>query len=400
MSESLLLKRRVVLVANTDWYLWNFRRNLAEALRAAGAEVHLVAPAGPYLSKLRLTGFSCHELPLAATAYNVTSELRALRYLYRLYRELRPDVVHHFTIKCWLYGGIAALRLGIPSVHAVTGLGHLFTTRSFRTSILRRVVLTLAAYLFRGPRCAVIFQNDEDRAQFGAAVRSAGHVATIRGSGVEIDADSCGRADDRPHTPIRFLYAGRFLREKGLDELIAACDALQASSTPFELWLAGMVYPSNPTSWSEQEVEAAKRRRYVRYLGFVNNMPEVLRACDVAVLPSYREGTSRFLIEAGASGLPLVGTDIAGIRGVIEPGRNGLLVAPRDSKGLAAALRAMAENPDGLRRWGQASKAIVEQHFSGKGVIKQTFAVYRMLLGSASDNRLHAGSHQLPRPDR
>ncbi len=400
MSESFLSKRRVVLVANTDWYLWNFRLNLAEALRASGAEVHLVAPAGPYLNKLRLAGFSCHELPLVARAYNVASELRALRYLYRLYRDLRPDVVHHFTIKCWLYGGIAAVRLGIPSVHAVTGLGHLFTTRSLRTSILRRVVLSVAAHLFRGPRCAVIFQNDEDRTQFSPAVRRAGHVATIRGSGVEVDTDPSESAGDRPHSPVRFLYAGRFLREKGLDELIAACDALYASSIPFELWLAGMVYPSNPTSWSEREVEAVKQRPYVRYLGFVSNMRDVLNACDVAVLPSYREGTSRFLIEAGAVGLPLIGTDIAGIRGVIEPGDNGLLVAPRDSAGLAAALRTVATNPNGLRQWGRASKVIVEQRFSSKGVIRQTLSVYRRLLASAIDDQTYADSCESPRAGR
>lgn len=369
--------RKILLFANTDWYLYNFRGGLARALRAAGHEVVLVSPPGEYGPRLEAAGFRWLPLEFSPGSKSLRSNWRLCQRIKRLYGEERPDLVHHFTIKCVLYGGLAARKLGIPAVHSVTGLGHVFTDRSWRMGLIRRGVLMLYRRACDHPGAHTIFQNEEDRRTLlDCRAMAADRTTLIRGSGADCERFQPGR-DGAPGC--RILFASRLLREKGIVELVEATRQLRREGLRFELLLAGVTYPDNPSSLTEAELAGFSDD--VRRLGHVEDMPGLLRGVDIVVLPSWREGTPRVLLEAGAAGKPLVATDIAGCRGVVIPGVNGELVPVQAPGPLADALRKLIVDPGLRERYGAASRENMVRNFSEPGVIRQTLAVYERLAG-------------------
>ena len=373
---------KILLFANTDWYLYNFRRSLAERLRAEGWQVVLISPPGEYGPKLEALGFRWIPFDFAPGGTNPLAELNVLRRLLALYRTERPDLVHHFTIKCVLYGSLAARLVGgIPVVNAVTGLGHIFTDSGLKASLLRPLVKGLYRFVLGAARSRVIFQNDEDRNFFtdsGLVEPERTHL--IRGSGVDCTRFSPAiRSVDTPLAPIKILFASRLLREKGIDELLAAVRIVRQSGVQVEFLLAGDIYPGNPSSLTASEIATIKAEGIVTCLGHVDDMLPLLAAADIVVLPSYREGTPRILIEAAAMAIPIVATDIAGCRGLVQDGVNGLLVPVKDATALAAALQRLIADRELRQTMGMAGRRIVLTEFDEKIVLERTIAIYRDL---------------------
>lgn len=374
---------KILLFANTDWYLYNFRHSLAARLRAEGWQVVLISPPGEYGPKLEALGFRWIPFDFATGGTNPFVELGVLRRLIALYRTERPDLVHHFTIKCVLYGSLAArLAGGIPVVNAVTGLGHIFTDSGRKATLLRPLVKGLYRFVLGTARSRVIFQNDEDRNFFTAAgLVDAERTRLIRGSGVD-----CTRFSPLPHpvatvaAPVKILFASRLLREKGIDELLAAVRIVRQSGLEAEFLLAGDIYPGNPSSLTAKEIAAIKEEGIVTCLGHVDDMLPLLAQADIVVLPSYREGTPRILIEAAAMAIPIVATDIAGCRGLVQDGINGFLVPVKDATALAAALQRLITDRELRQVMGAAGREIVLAEFDEVIVLEKTLAIYRELL--------------------
>ncbi|MBC7622397.1 MAG: glycosyltransferase family 4 protein [Aeromicrobium sp.] len=371
---------RVVLFANTDWYLYNFRLPLAQSLRARGEDVVLVSPSGAYGEKLRALGFTWYAFDFARKGTNPVAELRTLNKLTDLYRMIAPDLAHHFTIKCVLYGGIAAARLGIPTVSAVTGMGHVFTTNTIKTAVLRPA-LTLA-YRYALRKSQVIFQNPDDLKEFQRrrlVATAATHL--IRGSGVNTSR-FVPLANALP-PPVTVLMVGRLLREKGVVELVEAARLLKSTHPSLRIQIAGSADEGNPSSFSETEVSRWASEGAVEFLGHRDDVQLLLGAAHIAALPSYREGTPRSLLEAAACGLPIIATNVPGCREICRDGDNGILVPAKDSSALAAAIATLADDPALRAKMGKRSREIAEHEFSEEKVIRETLAIYAAALATA-----------------
>ena len=350
---------KLVLFANTDWYLYNFRRSLAAALKNAGHEVLLVSPLGPYGEKLRALGFRWTPAPMRRASLNPLRELALLFWLWRLMRREQPDIVHGFTIKCAIYGGFAARLAGAARVNSVTGMGYVFIGDAPKARLLRPIVRALMRSALGGDRARLILQNPDDVRFFernGISTRA--QIRLIPGSGVD-----CARflppapgQERAAGEPLRVVLAARMLWDKGVDEFVNAARLLKAENRNLRFVLAGSQDPGNPASIPEKTLLEWQASGLVEWLGHVDDMPGLLAGADIVALPSYREGLPKSLIEAAACARPLVTTDVPGCREVVTDGVNGLAVAARDAKALARAIARLQDDPTLADRLGQAAR--------------------------------------------
>jgi glycosyltransferase involved in cell wall biosynthesis len=373
---------KVLMFANTDWYLYNFRLPLALHLAERGAEVVMVAPDGAYSQLIEEAGIRFIPLRMDRRSLNPFSELRVVWDLYRVYRREQPDLVHHFTIKSVAYGSLAAKLAGVGAIiNAVAGLGYVFTSDSRKARLLRPLVLLFLRLVFGGKQSRLIVQNPDDRALFlDKQLIAEDRVRLILGSGVNTDRfvpNTQGRGDPQPVV----VLATRLLWDKGIGEYVEAARRLKESGVSARFILAGAPDVGNPGSVPQEALERWCDEGVIEPVGHVRDMTLLLQKADIVVLPSaYGEGVPRILIEAAASGLPLVTTDIPGCREIVEHRVNGLLIPPGDVEALAAAMRMLIEAPDRGRIMGYAGREKVLKSFDERAVIGQTEAVYAELV--------------------
>jgi glycosyltransferase involved in cell wall biosynthesis len=368
---------KILLFANTDWYLYNFRLPLAECLRGEGHEVVLVSPPGDYSKRLEAAGFRWVRFDFDGRGTNPLHELNLIRRLVRLYRAEKPDVVHHFTVKCVLYGSLAARLTGVPgNINAVTGLGYLFIGSGRKHAVLRSIAVGLYRLALTGTR--VIFQNPDDCEVFERLklVRPE-QCVLIRSSG--IDVKHFQPAPEPPGDPVVVL-AGRMLWDKGVGEFVEAARQIRADGTPAARFvLVGSGYPGNPASIADEQLRTWEVEGVVEWLGWQEDMAKIYAGCHIVCLPSYREGLPRSLAEAAACGRPLVATDVPGCREIVKDGQNGLLVPARDPAALAKALRRLISDPQLRQRMGACSRELVVREVSQERVLEDTLKVYNSL---------------------
>lgn len=375
---------KILFFANTDWYLYNFRLALAKYLREHELEVVMLSPVGPYGALLEAEGFRWIGLEMNRRSLNPAREFALIRRIAAVYASENPDIVHHFTIKCVVYGSLIARWHGIPNrVNAVTGLGYVFSDEGYRARLLRPVVRNLIKAALGGDGSRLILQNKDDVAAFIAAdLASEQRTHLIMGSGV----DTCRfqpLATARQAPVMRVLLASRLLWDKGIREYIEAARLVRERNLAVEFLLAGSPDPGNPRSVPPAQVTKWQQAGSVTYLGHVADMPRLLSEIDLVVLPSYREGVPRSLLEAAACALPIVTTDVPGCREVVRQGVNGLLVPACDAAALAAAIQFFYEHPDERVRMGRAGRDRALSDFDQRFVFDKTFAVYRELLSAA-----------------
>lgn len=372
---------KVVLFANTDWYLYNFRRSLALVLRDSGYDPLLLSPPGPYGERLRSLGLRWQAVPMDRRSINPWRELRLLVYLARLLRSEQVDLVHGFTIKCAVYGSIAARLAGVRArINAVAGMGYVFTSNDLKARGLRPVVRSLMRLALDGTRARLILQNPDDVAWFeGAGVVDPGRIRLIPGSGVDCTRFAPSSREFQTH-PLRVLLPARLLWDKGIAEFVDAARMLRAEGRDVEFLLAGEPDPGNPASVPAATVGKWVEEGVVQWLGHVGDMPSLFASVDVVALPSYREGLPKGLIEAAACGLPLVATDVPGCREVVRDGIDGLRVLPRDAAALARAIARLQDDPALAMKLAQAARSRALSEFDERIVIARTLDVYGELL--------------------
>lgn len=372
---------KAVLFANTDWYLYNFRRALAMALRETGYDVLLISPPGPYGDKLRALGLRWEPLPMERRSLNPLREMALLGHLVRLLRRERPMLVHGFTIKCAVYGSLAARLAGVSArVNAVAGMGYVFTSSHMKARLLRPVVRGLLRLALGGKDARLILQNADDVELFQqAGLVDPAHIRLIRGSGVDCrqfaGVSRTASGDGR----MRVLLASRLLWDKGVAEYVAAIRQLRTQGRAIHALLAGTPDPGNPAAVPESTIRGWVDEGLVAWLGHVDDMAGLLGSVDVMVLPSYREGLPRTLVEAAACGLPLITTDVPGCREVVSDGVDGLLVPMGDSEALAHAIRRLQDDPGFACRLGDAARLKAREQFDERIVIRRTMDVYAEL---------------------
>ena len=375
---------KTILFANTDWYLYNFRRSLALALQKQGYELLLISPPGPYGEKLRALGLRWEPVPMDRRSLNPLREAAVLAHLWRLFRRERPDLVHGFTIKCAVYGSLAARLAGVPArVNAVAGMGYVFTSNDTKAQVLRPLVRALMHAALDGRNARLILQNPDDVSLFErAGFVDAAHIRLIPGSGVDCSRFAAREGVRDQTRPLRVLLAARLLWDKGLAEFVDAARQLHGEGRAIEFLLAGDPDPGNPAAVPEETVRSWVDEGVLQWLGHVDDMAALFAMVEVVVLPSYREGLPKGLIEAAACALPLVTTDVPGCREVVSDGVDGLLVPPRDAAALAAAIARLHDDPELAERLGNAARAKALGRFDERIVIERTVDVYRELLGN------------------
>lgn len=381
-----VLRMKILFFANTDWYLYNFRLALAERLRELGHEILLVAPPGPYGDKLAELGFRFIPFVFSTKSTNPLGDLGVIWRLIRLYRLEKPAMVHHFTIKCVIYGSFAARCAGVAGiVNAVTGLGHIFTNEGRKARLLQPLVKLMYRAMLAGGRVRTIFQNSENRDFFLVnGLVDARRTSLIRGSGV--DCEQFAPAPESETSGGTLLFAARLLKEKGVFELVEAFHSVRKVHPHAELLIAGDIYPGNPSSLVEADLRRLEAEPGVRLLGHFDGIQALLAQADIVVLPTYAEGTPRILIEAAAMEKPIVTTDIAGCHGLVVDGENGLLVPVASVEPLAAAMGRLLADSQLRSRFGAAGRKIVLRDFSAEKVLGETLAVYRQLSQSIGDD--------------
>lgn len=364
---------KIILFANTDWYLYNYRLPLVEALRDQGHQVLLLSPAGKYAQRILDDGFAWQEFDFSRRGINPIKECQTILRLTRIYHREKPDLVHHFTIKCVLYGSIAARRAGVKRViNAVTGLGYVFSNRNLFTWLVKPVVEFMYQRVLRESR--VIFQNQHDLNYFiDNKLASKSQCVLIPSSGV--DVDKFKPAPRSEGAPLVVLPA-RMLWDKGINEFVGAAELVKQFGMKARFVLVGDVDDGNPSSIPLDQLHEWQDQCAVEWWGWQEDMISVYQQASIICLPSYSEGLAKSLIEGAACGCPLVASDIPGCREVVENGLNGFLVPPRDVQALAEALINVLSDEKLMRKMGAESRKIAVREYAVQKIVAETINVY------------------------
>ncbi len=371
----------LLYVCNTASFFLSHRLALALAAKQAGYEVHVAVPkAGQLLAEIEQHGFTVHALSLVRSVGSVFSELKTLKSLFSLYSTLRPDLVHHLTIKPVLYGSVVARFIKIPVViNAFPGLGHVFSENTFRYRMLRRVVILAYRFALRYQKSFAIFQNPEDRqCLIDKKVVKPEKTKLIRGSGVDLSAFSCTQL---PPDPMLVILPSRMLKTKGIGEFVKAVEYIKRDNLTARFALLGEPDLGNPATVSLQQLEAWQEKAVVEWWGHCDDMPAAYAKAHIVCLPSkYGEGLPKALLEAAASGRPIITTDIPGCREICLHKKNGLLVPPGNWHALAQAIKRLLNDRQLCEEMGLTGRALVEANFSIEHVVSETLSVYRKQL--------------------
>jgi len=353
-----------LLIAGFPDSILHFRGALIEALQARGQQVHVAAPGlGPdsaVRGQLQARGVTAHDIPLRRTGMNPLADLLCLASLWRLMRRIRPDYAMGYTIKPVIYGTLAAWLARVPRRFAlITGLGYAFQAGGGERRLLRGIAQRLYALGLRRAH-KTFFQNPDDLELFRSLgiLGPAAPSCVVNGSGVDVAHYRPAPAPPQP----RFLMIARLLGDKGVREYAQAAALLRADCPQAVFSLAGWL-DDNPDAIAAAELEGWTASGDIDFLGRLADVRPAIEACSVYVLPSYREGTPRTVLEAMAMGRAVVTTDAPGCRQTVAEGENGYLVPVKSARALADAMRRFIDDPGLAPRMGARSRRMAEDRY-------------------------------------
>lgn len=368
------MNRKVVLAINSAWNVANFRGGLIRGLQADGWEVVAMAPRDAHVPRIEALGCRFVELPMHGSGTSPRQDLRLYRHFKTALAAERPVVFLGFTIKPNVFGSLAAQSLGIPVINNIAGLGTAFIRISWLTGIAR----ILYRRALRQSH-AVLFQNKDDQRYFiESGLVDSARSERVPGSGVDLFAFAPAPMPIRaPGEPLHLLFIGRLLRDKGLVELAQAARLLKSEGVKVEIDLLGFLEADNRSAIGRTELDRWQTEGLLHYLGSTDDVQPYIAAADAVVLPSYREGVPRTLLEAAAMGRPLIASDAVGCRDAVDDSVNGFIARTRDAADLARQIgRFAALEASARQAMGQASRSKVEREFDERLVVD----TYRRLL--------------------
>ena len=366
------------LFLSVGWYIFNFRITLLRNLKDAGYDVNIIAPDDLFCDRLKEEGFKIYNWRLNKRSLNPINEIISLIHLIKIYSSAKPELVHHFTIKACIYGTIAAKLANVFLViNSVTGLGTLFISKRKRIRILRFFLRPIYSAIFKARRSSIIFQNESDQVtlvDYGIANHKNSKI--IEGSGVDINYfkpdDSLKKQKDIYY---KILFPARILPEKGFFEVVQAFKILQKEKFKIKLFIASEIDLEHKFI-SREEFNNLKNTKDLIFLGHVNNMKKLYSQVDIVVLPSWREGLSKSLIESASMEKPIITTDVPGCRDVISHGYSGLLVPPKNFLSIKHALILLMKNPKFAKTLGKKAREKAKLSFEVSLINKRTINYY------------------------
>jgi glycosyltransferase involved in cell wall biosynthesis len=375
------MAKKILIGLNTAWNLLNFRAGLIGGLISSGYEVVAVAPKDEYVVKLELLGCHFVHLEMDNQGTNPICDLLLLWRFFRLLKTEKPDLCLFYTVKPNVYGSLASRLCGIPFINNVSGLGAVFIQGGW----LRWFVSALYRLAFRNSN-RVFFQNRDDLGLFlENKLVNLELTDVLPGSGINLHRFTPTDDSVRKslNTPFRFLLIARMLKDKGVVEFVKAAQMLKVSGVKAEFCLLGFLDVQNPAAISSGQMKEWTNQRFVKYLGVSDDVREHIASADCIVLPSYREGTPRTLLEAAAMGKPIITTNVVGCKEVVEHGVNGFLCEVKNAQDLALKMKEMLLLSETQRRlMGENGRLKMEKEFDENIVIQKYLqAIDLALLG-------------------
>jgi len=375
-----LKKARILFVTNVDWFFISHRLVIAEEAQKRGFEVIVAAEDTGRSQEIRDKGIHFINLSISRSGTNPFKEFKTLINFFNVYKKINPDVVHHITLKPVIYGSIIAKLLRIRGVvNAISGLGYNFTKG--RQSYVQKAMLYIMRFGFSRKNLVVIFQNENDQDELTdlGIINSSNEIVGIKGSGVDLQKyyESPFPAFNR----IIILLPSRMLWDKGIKELREASNILKEKySNKVEFILSGLADEDNKAGVPAFYMKSWDDGEYVKWIGYQKNMFKIYQNSHIVVLPSYREGMPKSLLEACAVGRAIVTTNAIGCKETVDEGVNGFKVPVASSTDLANALEELINNHDLIKQMGHNSRAKAEKEFDVKNVVEKHIEIYNRLL--------------------
>ncbi len=380
MSEEFSAKRRLLFILNDAPFFVSHRLSLAAAARRAGFDVHVaVANDADAVAIIESAGIHHHDIPLKRGARGPLGELRLIFRLANIIRSLRPDLIHTVTMKPVLYGGSLARLMKVPAVvNAVTGLGYLFLIEGTLARLQRGIIKRIYRFALGQPNGRAIFQNPDDLQLFlDEGLVAPDDSIIIKGTGVDMNLfQFLPEPTDEPIV----MFPARVIGDKGIHQFVSAARTLKSEGLSARFVIVGRTDPDNPTDVGESKIREWERDGLVEWWGFSNDMASTLPKAHIVCMPSYREGLPRVLIEAAASGRPIVTADVPGCREIVKHGENGFLVPVRDGAATAEAIARLLADDELRHQMAQRSREMAERDYAMDKFIAKTFAVYEKLI--------------------
>jgi len=366
---------KIVISLNTSWNIYNFRLNLARVLKNSGYEVILVAPYDEYSDRLS-EEFEYHNIYMNNKGTNPKEDLKTLIGFYKLYKKIKPDVVLNYTIKPNIYGNIACKFLKIKTINNVSGLGTVFITEN----LITKAVKLLYKIAFSSSS-TVFFQNSDDKELFiKNSLVSRNICDLVPGSGIDTSKFKPIEVKKEDNT-FRFLLIARMLYDKGIQEYVESAKILKDKHKNVEFQLLGSLDAVNKTAISKEQMQKWVDDDLVNYLGTTDDVQKCISQANCVVLPSYREGTPRTLLESASMAKPIVTTDVAGCKEVVEDKVNGYLCEVRNAQDLADKMEIMLELSDSERvEMGRIGREKMVREFDESIVIGKYLDSLEMIL--------------------
>jgi glycosyltransferase involved in cell wall biosynthesis len=357
---------RIAIVLNTSWNIYNFRMNFVRALLAEGHEVHTVAPEDNYTKYLQEAGCTHHKVKMDSRGANPVKDSALIVELMMIYKKIKPDIVLHYTIKPNVYGTLAASILRIPVINNVCGLGTVF----LKNNLVSAIAIFLYKISFRFAN-KVFFQNPEDLKLFiDKKLVPAKAVDLVPGSG--IDLKKFQPVSFNRNKKFTFLLISRLITDKGVMEYIEAVKKLRSSGLDARFQILGAIDPEHKRGIKTEVIDEWIESKTIEYLGTTDDVRQFIYKADCIVLPSYREGTPRTLLEAASSCKPIIATDVPGCNHVVVNNFNGLLCKLKDANDLAEKMKAMASlEEEKLKEFGKNGRIKMEAEYDESVVINK-----------------------------
>jgi len=369
---------KILFVVNVDWFFISHRLPLAIEALKKGYEVHLACGTTDKKEYLESLSFIVHPLNLSRSGTGIKGEIKSFFEIYKILKEINADIAHFVTIKPVLYGGIASRFLNIGrKVFSISGLGFIFIKQGLKASLVRIAIKTMYRFALGGKNSHVIVQNPDDNVVVNSIVKVP--ITLIRGSGVDL---SQYEYIEENSENIKVSMACRLLKDKGVFEYIVAAKVIKnlefkienCKNVEFELY--GDIDIHNPASLTNEDIQKIEKDGFVNVYGFTSDIAKVFSESNIVVLPSYREGLPKVLIEAAACGRAVVTTDVPGCRDAIEPDSTGLLCKVKDSKSLTNVIEKLIKDKNLRISMGKAGRKLAEQEFDINKVVEKHFDIY------------------------
>ena len=378
-----MVNKKILIVSNCTWYLYNFRQELLRDLNKKGYDLILISPLDEYYLNISRLFTKKENLFLVRSSENPILEIITIFHLLYLYIKYKPDLVHHFTIKPCIYGGIISRLLGIKNtINHITGLGPSFYSNRIKIKYINKILKPFYKFAFNNYKNNIvnIFHNNSDKNTFiKKSITKKENTKTIEGSGVDIDYYK-NEFSGSFNKEIKILFPARIIKEKGIIELINACNDLWNSNYSFSLIIAGIVDKQNRSYLKNKHFEFIKNNTNIKFLGKCSNMRDIYKTIDIVILPSWREGLSKSLLESAAMSLPIITTNVPGCNDIITNEYSGLLVPVRDKEKLKSAIKKYLHNPDLAIKYGINARKTVTEKYTVEIINNQILKVYDEIL--------------------